>query len=101
MSEISPSPKIPRRDWTAVFEDWKQSGKSQAGFCAERHIPIASFSGALSRARRAEPESPPGFSRVKLPRSGAAIVLDLPRGIRVTVSDFDVVDLVRRLISDV
>ena len=69
MSEISASPKIPRRDWTAVLEDWKQSGKSQAGFCADRGIPIASFSGALSRARRAEPDSPPGFSRVKLPWS--------------------------------
>ncbi|CAN5629522.1 hypothetical protein BH10ACI3_BH10ACI3_30190 [soil metagenome] len=101
MSDVSAKPKNPRRDWPAIFENWKRSGISQAAFCTARCIPIASFSGALHRARRAEPDSPQGFARVRIPRSNAAIVVDLPRGVRITLSSLDVVDLVRRLSSDV
>ena len=100
MSEFSAEPKNPRRDWRVVFKDWKQSGKRQAAFCAAEGIPIASFSGALRRSRRAELNSPPGFVRIAPPRSTPTIYVDLPGDVRITLSDVDVVDLVRRLSRD-
>ena len=97
MSEVSEGLRRPRRDWASVFDAWKSSGESQAEFCSRAGIPVASFAGALHRMRQS---TPPGFVRVATPRSLSAVAIELPRGIRISASGLDVVDLVRRLTAD-
>lgn len=97
MSQVSEGSKRPRRNWSSVFDAWKNSGESQAEFCSHAGIPIASFAGALRRARQS---TPPGFVRVATPRSLSAVSIELPRGVRILASGLDIVDLVQRLTTD-
>jgi hypothetical protein len=65
MSGECRKPGRPGRDWASIFDEWKESGKTQTEFCADAGIPVATFVAALRRRRL---RTPPGFVRA-VPRS--------------------------------
>ncbi len=103
MSDSNARAKYVRRDWSALFEKWRQSSQSQSAFCAVESIPVASFSAALTRSRKAAAMPAPfGFAKARLPTaSSSEFVVELPRGVKVRIQNTDSVDFVRRLAREI
>jgi hypothetical protein len=78
-----------RGEWTAIIEEFEESGEPHEAFCAERGLNIGSFRGWLYRLRRAT--SGPSTSVALLPVQVTTPVLPrVPSGIVVAVADIEV-----------
>ena len=104
MSEIKTTRKYVRRDWAALIAQWHSSGASRSEFCAAAGVPLTGFYSALSRCKnmQSSSERAAGFAQVKFPFPIATdVVIELPRGVSISISGVDPIELVRRLSSEV
>jgi len=64
-----------------ILSDQKASGQSQKNFCAEKQIPISTFTNWVNKQRNTKQPSLPALIPVgSVPAATSSIEIELPRG---------------------
>ncbi len=64
-----------------ILSDQKASGQSQKSFCAEKQIPISTFTNWINKQRKTKQPNLPALIPVgSVPAATSSIEIELPRG---------------------